>query len=24
VNLQLTQERWPEIGFHSTREHLVE
>ncbi len=24
VNLQLTQERWPDIGFHETREHLVE
>jgi peptide chain release factor 3 len=24
VNLQLTQERWPDIGFHATREHLVE
>jgi peptide chain release factor 3 len=24
VNLQLTQERWPDIGFHSTREHLLE
>src|SRR5450432_3558161 len=24
VNLQLTQERWPGIGFHTTREHLVE
>ena len=23
VNLQLTQERWPDIGFHTTREHLV-
>jgi peptide chain release factor 3 len=23
VNLQLTQERWPGIGFHTTREHLV-
>jgi peptide chain release factor 3 len=24
VNLQLTQERWPDVGFHTTREHLVE
>jgi peptide chain release factor 3 len=24
VNLQLTQERWPDIGFHTTREHLVQ
>jgi len=24
VNLQLTRERWPDIGFHTTREHLVE
>jgi peptide chain release factor 3 len=23
VNLQLTQERWPDIGLHTTREHLV-
>src|SRR6202790_416085 len=24
ANLQLTQERWPDIGFHTTREHLAE
>ena len=23
VNLQLTMERWPDIGFHETREHQV-
>jgi peptide chain release factor 3 len=23
VNLQLTQERWPEVQFHATREHGV-
>jgi peptide chain release factor 3 len=23
VNLQLTTERWPDIGFHETREHQV-
>jgi peptide chain release factor 3 len=23
VNLELTQERWPEITFHATREHAV-
>ena len=23
VNLKLTQERWPKITFHSTREHSV-
>ena len=23
VNLQLTQERWPQIVFHETREHAV-
>jgi peptide chain release factor 3 len=23
VNLQLTQERWPDIVFHETREHAV-
>jgi peptide chain release factor 3 len=24
VNLQLTQERWPELGFHETREHAIQ
>jgi peptide chain release factor 3 len=24
VNLQLTQERWPELSFHETREHAVQ
>jgi peptide chain release factor 3 len=23
VNLQLTQERWPQLSFHETREHAV-
>jgi peptide chain release factor 3 len=23
INLNLTKERWPEIDFHPTREHLV-
>ncbi|GAI41030.1 unnamed protein product, partial [marine sediment metagenome] len=23
VNLRLTQERWPEITFHATREHAA-
>jgi peptide chain release factor 3 len=23
VNLQLTQERWPGLAFHETREHAV-
>ena len=23
VNLRLTQERWPDITFHNTREHAV-
>ena len=23
VNLQLTQERWPDLTFHTTREHAV-
>ena len=24
VNLQLTQERWPDLGFHATREHAIQ
>ena len=24
VNLQLTQERWPKLGFHETREHALQ
>jgi len=23
VNLQITQERWPKLAFHETREHAV-
>jgi len=23
VNLRLTQERWPKLTFHATREHAV-
>jgi len=24
VNLQLTEERWPQLAFHETREHAVQ
>ena len=24
VNLQLTQERWPKLSFHETREHALQ